>query len=137
MKLALQTWLWHKGRISKWVFQENKACQIFQKTNLFLPPDAHTSLVIRQKSESQNMCFKKTKQVDFFEKRNIFYPLTRTCTCAYQGVKNIRFSKNLTCFVFLKRTFWDSPFCHITHETEFHQSTYKYPALATKKNWNS
>ena len=43
-----------KGRISKRVFQENKARQIFLKTN-------------------------------------IFYPLTRTRTCAYQGVKNVRF----------------------------------------------
>ena len=43
-----------KGRISKQVFQENKARQIFRKTN-------------------------------------IFYPLIRTRTCAYQGVKNNRF----------------------------------------------
>ena len=26
-----------KGRILKWVFQENKACQIFQKMNIFYP----------------------------------------------------------------------------------------------------
>ena len=26
-----------KGRILKWVFQESKACQIFQKMNIFYP----------------------------------------------------------------------------------------------------
>ena len=66
-----------KGRISKRVFEENKARQIFPKTN-------------------------------------ISYPLIRTC--AYQGVRNVRFSENLACFVFLKRPFWDSPFCLITDE---------------------
>ena len=66
-----------KGQISKRVFQENKAHQIFRKTN-------------------------------------ISYPLIRTRTCAYQGVRNVRFSENLTCFVFLKHPFWDLPFCLAT-----------------------
>ena len=66
-----------KGRILKQVFQENKALQIFRKTN-------------------------------------ISYPLIRTRTCAYQGVRNVRFSENLACFVFLKHPFLDSPFCLIT-----------------------
>ena len=66
-----------KGRISKRVFQENKARQIFQKTN-------------------------------------ISYPLIRTRTSAYQGVKMFVFSENLTCFAFLKLRFWNSPFCLIT-----------------------
>ena len=66
-----------KGRVSKRVFQENKARQIFRKTN-------------------------------------ISYPLIRTRTCAYQGVRNVPFSENLTCFVFLKHPFWGSPSCLIT-----------------------
>ena len=53
------------------------------------------STVIRQKGESQNGCFK---------------------TCAYQGVRNLRFSENLPCFIFLKHPFWDSPFCLITDD---------------------
>ena len=57
-----------KGRISKRVFQENKARQIFRKTN-------------------------------------ISDPLVRTRTCAYQGVRNVHFSENLTCFVCLKHPF--------------------------------
>ena len=35
-------------------------------------------------------------------------------TCAYQRVRNIRFSENLACFVFLKHPFSDSPISLIT-----------------------
>ena len=71
-----------KKRISKRVFPESKARQIFRKTN-------------------------------------ISYSLIRTSTCAYQacvyqGVRNVHFSENLACFVFLKHPFWDSPFCLTT-----------------------
>ena len=34
----------------------------------------------------------------------------------YQGVRNVRFSENLMCFVFLKHPFRDLPFCLITDE---------------------
>ena len=70
--LFLKNWskiIWYfvgnkaKWWISKRVFQENKARQIFRKTN-------------------------------------ISYPLIRTR--AYQGIRNVRFSENLACFVFLK-----------------------------------
>ena len=37
-------------------------------------------------------------------------------TCAYEGVRNVRFLENLSCFIFLKHPFWDSPFCLITDE---------------------
>ena len=53
-----------KGRISKQVLIENKARQVFRKTN-------------------------------------ISYPLIRTRICAYQGVRNVRFSEYLACFFFL------------------------------------
>ena len=59
-----------KGQISKRVFQENKARQIFRTFLVF--------------------------------------------TCAYQGLRSIRFSENLACFVFLNNPFWDSSFCLIT-----------------------
>ena len=107
-----------KGCIRKRVFQENKARQIFWKTNIpyplirtctfvsrkwsppnfpkkehFLPPDTHT--YVR---------FKKIKHGKF---------------SAYQGVRKVRFLENLPCFVFSKHSFWDSPylrfvFCLIT-----------------------
>ena len=43
-------------------------------------------------------------------------PLICTYTCAYQGVRNIHFSGNFVCFVFLKHPFWDSPFCLINEK---------------------
>ena len=42
-------------------------------------------------------------------------------TCVYQWVKNIRFSENLTSFVFSKHLFWDSPFCLITNELKVYK----------------
>ena len=80
-----------KGRISKWMFQENKAGQIFRKTN-------------------------------------ISYPLISTRTCAYQGVRNVRFSEILACFVSLKDSFWDSPFWLIT-DNLIHRFKYYYTVL--------
>ena len=74
------------------------------------------SSVIRQKRKSQNGCFKKTKHAKFSEKKNISHPLICTRTCPYQGVRNVRFSENLACSVFLKHPFWDSPFCLITDD---------------------
>ena len=43
----------------------------------------------------------ENKERQIFRKTNISYPLIRTRTCAYQGVRNVRFSENLACFVFL------------------------------------
>ena len=42
-----------------------------------------------------------------------------TRTFAYHWVKNVRFSENLACFVFLKHPFWDLPFCLITDDFAF------------------
>ena len=65
-----------------------------------------SSLVLRQKVESQNKCFKKTKHAKFSEKRTFL-------TTRYA---HARFSENLTCFVFLKHRFWDSLICLITNK---------------------
>ena len=46
-----------------------------------------------------------------FWEANISYPLIRT---AYQGVRNVCFSKMLVYFVFLWHLFWDWPFYFIT-----------------------
>ena len=57
---------------------------------------------------------------------------TNTRTCAYQGVRNVRFSENLSCVVFLLIPFRDSPFRLITDELRIHDSlsfnTFKYSA---------
>ena len=78
----------------------------------------HKSSVIRQKGESQNGCFKKTKHVKFFEKHTFFSPWYADVWVLRWGeeVKNVRFSENSTSFVFLKHAFWYSTFCLITNE---------------------
>ena len=80
----------------------------------------------RQKDESQNGCYKKTKQVRFSKKRTLLTPMICTRTCAYQEVRNVRFSENLTCFVFLKHPLCVSPFCPITDDILHHVLQGKY-----------
>ena len=48
---------------------------------------------IRPKGESQNGCFKKTKQRQIFRQTSISYPLIQTCLCACRGVKDVFFRK--------------------------------------------
>ena len=60
--------------------------------------------------------FQENKARQIFRKTNISYPLIRTSTCVYQWVRNVRFSENLACFVFLKHPFSDSPFYLIIDE---------------------
>ena len=56
--------------------------------------------VIRQKGVSQNGGNKKRKHAKFSPKNEHFLA-PDTHTCVYQGLRNVRFSENLTCFVFL------------------------------------
>ena len=70
----------------------------------------------KAKGQISKRMFQENKERQIFQKTNIFYPLIRTRTCAYQGVKNVRFLENLACFVFLKQPFWDSPFHFITDD---------------------
>ena len=72
------------------------------------------SSVIRQKGESQNGCFKKTKHAKFPKNEHFLPPDPHKYTNTYQGVRNVRFTENLACFVSLKHPFRDSPFCIIT-----------------------
>ena len=51
-----------------------------------------------------------------FSINNNLQSLKKIRTCEYQGVRNVRFSENLACFVFLKHPLWDSRFCLITNE---------------------
>ena len=54
------------------------------------------SSVISQKRESQNRCYKKMKHAKFSPKKEHFLPPdTHT-----HGVRNVRFSENLVCFIF-------------------------------------
>ena len=73
----------------------------------------------KAKGRISKQAFQENKAHQIFRKKNISYPLIRTCACAYQGVRNVRFSENLVCFVFLKHPSRDSPFCLITDETYY------------------
>ena len=68
------------------------------------------------------------------------YPLMRTRTCAYQGVRNVRLSGNLACFVFLKHPFRDSPFWLITDDIRYSlilHNQCEYQCLRTPQmNWS-
>ena len=41
---------------------------------------------------------------------NWYFVFNKAKRCAYEGVRNVRFSENLVCFVFLLPLSWDSPF---------------------------
>ena len=69
------------------------------------------SSVIRQKGESRNGGNKRAKHAKFSEKRTFltsWYAHLRTC--AYHGVRNVRFSENLACFAFMLLRFEIRPF---------------------------
>ena len=62
---------------------------------------------IRQKSESQNECFKKTKHAKFSEKTNISYPLIRTrlrfvLLPYYRRLGGVNLTSNVTATCFWK-----------------------------------
>ena len=59
-------------------------------------PTSVLSPVIRQKGGSQNGSSKKQSTPNFPKNEHFLPP-----TYAYQGVRNVRFSENLACFVFL------------------------------------
>ena len=72
-------------------------------------------VVNKEKGWISKRVFQENKSSQIFRKTNFSYPLKRTCPCAFQVVRNVRFSENLACFV-LKHPFWDSPFCLTTDE---------------------
>ena len=84
-------------------FQWSQQFLIVTSTSCVVKVSLNSS-VIRQKCESQNGCLKKTAR-QIFQKTNMTYPVMGIRTCACQGVRNIRFSENLACFVFLKHPF--------------------------------
>ena len=77
------------------------------------------SSAISQKGESQIRCYKKTKYAKFSEKGTFLTPSHAHERVRIQGVRNVRFSENMWCFVFLLFPFWDLPFCLITDELCF------------------
>ena len=96
-----------------------KTCFISSKTRegkKVIQLEKHNVDGNKAKGRISKRLFQESKPRQIFRKTNISYPLIRTRRCAYQGVRNVRFSGNLACFVFLKHSFWDSPFYLITDE---------------------
>ena len=91
----------------------------------------------KAKRQISKRVFQENKARQFFRKTNISYPLIRIRTRTYQGVRNVRFSENLTFFVFLKHPFWDSPFCLITDENVFALCTLTHFHLINFSNIDS
>ena len=52
----------------------------------------------------------KNKTWNFLKNNYFLPPDMHIYVCIPQGVRNVHFSGNLVCFVFLKHPFWDSPF---------------------------
>ena len=73
----------------------------------------------KAKGRISKRVFQESKARQNFRKTNISYLLIRTCTYAYQGVRNVCFSEILACFAFLKHPFSNSPFCLIPDELRF------------------
>ena len=61
---------------------------------------------------------RKQSTSNFAKSESFLPPDTYVCV---SGVRNVRFSENLACFVFLKHPFWDSLFCLITVEVSLFQ----------------
>ena len=63
----------------------------------------------KAKDRISNLVFQEALQI--FRKMNFSYPLICTRKCAYQGLRNVCFSGNLTCFVFF---FFETPVLRFT-----------------------
>ena len=56
----------------------------------------------KAKERISKRVFKENKTSQIFRKTSISYPLKRTRTCTYQGVRNVNFLENLVSFGFLE-----------------------------------
>ena len=89
-----------KDWISKRVFQENEASQIFRKGTFLTSRYAH---VYKAKGRISKRVFQENKARQIFQKTNISYLLIRSfalLTCAYQGIRYLFFGKcDVLCFL--------------------------------------
>ena len=71
--------------------------------------------VIRQKGESQNECFKKTKHAKFSENEHFLSPESHTYMCVSESKKSLFFRK-LGVLCFLETPVLRLPFCLVTND---------------------
>ena len=70
-------------------------CATFNMRDIFVGNKAKGQI-------SKRVFQENNKHAKFSAKTNIFYPLIRTRTCAYQGVKNVRFCGKFGVLCFLE-----------------------------------
>ena len=93
----------------------------------FFSFDSFLSILIHKVEDFENKAKRQiskrrwqlNKAHQIFHKTNISYPLICTHACVYQVARNIWFSGNSACFVFLLPPVWDSSFCLISNEESF------------------
>ena len=73
---------------------------VFHKRKIFCEPSQGQFEIVGNKAKGRisKRVLQENKVRHIFRKTNISHPLIRKRTCAYQGVRNVRFSENLTCF---------------------------------------
>ena len=77
----------------------------------------HISSIMRQKGESQNDSYKKTKHTKFSEKTNISDALIRTHVCLFlTSYKDCSFFEKFGVLCFFVIAIWNSLFCLITDD---------------------
>ena len=89
----------------------------------------------KAKGRISKRVLQENKARQTFRKTNISYPLICTRRCAYHGVRNVCFSKNLACFVFLEHPFWNSPFCLITDVFIYSQEIFLISSQLQYNKW--
>ena len=81
-----------------------------------IPVKTSEKLVVRDARERKSWNYEGKTSVIRQKGESWVFQENKARTCAYQGVRNFRFSENLVSFVFLKQPFWNSPFWLITDE---------------------
>ena len=76
----------------------------------------------KAKGRISKQVLQESKARQSFWKKNISYPLVRARTCAYHGLRNVRFSENLCALLSFNIRFEIHPFAllpkiHDTHDT--------------------
>ena len=86
----------HKRRINTWFFS---AFRVYRKRPVVYNGPVLLVLIVGNKAKGRisKRAFQENKSHQIFRKTNISYPVTRTRTCADQGVRNVCFSENLVC----------------------------------------
>ena len=114
-KIKPQTLYFHCASLLAQSFSNPSAIKNYWSTK----DDSALRKDVGNKAEGRisNRVFQKKQSTQIFRKTNISYPLIPTRTCAYQGVRNVRFFGKFDVLCFLETpVFRFTAFCLITDE---------------------